>query len=266
MYEQIDGRAEAAEAIRRAAESPSPTARIRLAELAMTSRRPREAADLLTAVAPAVRQGSRDLARLFAYAEAHFLASQGHLDGALAAWERTGEIEGRAGLELLSFLVTSGQGAAALPLAERLLTVARLGGPVGAAEVLIVYDYLREVAAIPDRLVDVVRIVENLPDPARGMPALPRQRFLASLYERQSRPAEALVACERAAETGVFDVDVLAMRARALRALGRSAEAAEAEANLAEIAPGELAPPVRSPILESRERAPQSTAAGAARR
>ncbi len=262
MYEQVERGAEAAAAIRRAAAGPSPFARIRLAELALAGRRMREAAELLTAVAPAVRPGDPDLLRVFSFAEARTLASQGQLEPARVAWERTGEIEGRAGLELLSFLVASRQDAAALPLAERLLTAARLGGPVGAPEVLIVYDYLGEVATDPARLEEVLRIVRSVPDVSRGLPQLPRQRFLAALWERTGRPDEALAACERAADTGVFDVDILAIRARALRALGRLAEAAQAEAVLESVAPGQTLSPVRSPLLGTGSAGPLPRASG----
>ncbi len=266
MYEQIERGPEAAAAIRRAAESPSPFARVRLAELAIAGGRMREAAELLTTDVTAGRGGPPDFVRAFSYAEARFLASQGQLDGARAAWERSGEIEGRAGLELLSVLVSSGQSATALALAERLLAAARLDGPIGAPEVLLVYDYLDEIAALPAQIAEVVRIVESVPERARGLPQLPRQRLLATLYERQGRPADALAACERWGEIGVFDVDLLALRARVLRALGRTEEADQAQAALASVAPGDALPPVRRPLLESRSGAPLPSASGPRRR
>ncbi|HQR47654.1 MAG TPA: hypothetical protein PK598_16780, partial [Thermoanaerobaculia bacterium] len=149
MYEQLGRGPEAAEAIRRAAESPSPFAKIRSAEIALSGRRVKEATDLMNSVVPALRGASPDLARAFSYAEARFFALQGQLDRARAAWERTGEFEGKAGLELLAVLVASGQDEPALELARRLLGAARLGGGVGAPEAVIVYEYLRDLAERP---------------------------------------------------------------------------------------------------------------------
>ncbi|HQR46673.1 MAG TPA: hypothetical protein PK598_11760, partial [Thermoanaerobaculia bacterium] len=93
-----------------------------------------------------------------------------------------------------------------------------------------------------------------------------QQRLLAALYERLSRPAEALLASERARDTGVFDVDVLALRARALRALGRTGEARAAEADLASLAPEESLAPAGSPLTGAGGRLPLPRAAERRRR
>jgi spermidine synthase len=265
MYEEAGRRKEAAAAILRAAATPSPLARVRLAELAMAERRLNEAGKILAAAAPAARTGPPDLARAFAYAEARLAAREGDVERARAAWSRTGEIEGPAGLELLSVYMASGRGTDALELARRLLSAARPGGPIGPPEVEIVYHYLREAASSPERLAEAIRIAGSVPDLSRGLPRLARERLLAELYERSDRPEDALAACTRAGETGVFDVELLGIRARALRALGRAEEAAAVEERLRAVAPGLMVRPVRSPLIDTGAAAPAG-APGAGRR
>jgi len=112
-------------------------------EIALAGRRLKEAADLLNAVAPAVRDGTPDVVRLFSYAEARFFASQGQLDRArLRGSERERSMEGGPRAPVDPRLIRTG-GSGSRPGAPT-LEAARLGGPVGASEVVIVYDFLRD--------------------------------------------------------------------------------------------------------------------------
>ncbi|HKC26220.1 MAG TPA: methyltransferase, partial [Thermoanaerobaculia bacterium] len=251
MYLELDRKDEAAEATRRAMEAGGPLARIRAADLQMKSRDMAGAAKQLEALQAVKSRLSPDEARELAYAEAHFFAATRRIDEATAAYQKTGEIEGTAGVELLSLLAAEGRKEPAFALAERLLGAAHLGGPMTAL-------FVKEVSALVGQLGDdaasaarAASLVERLPEPARGYPRLTRLKVLMLLYEKLSRPADVLRAAEEIAEMGILDSAALSAEARALRALGRAEEAARAEARLAELGPRALARPVASPLLTS---------------
>ena len=257
MYSALEAWEEARLAIGQALSSAtSQQAAIRAAELELAGGNPQGAARLLQ---PITQVASIDVARELAYAQAHFFASQYNLEAAREAFTRTGELAGRAGVELLDLLVTMQEYEAALDLSEQLLAEARFAGPVGKPEVEQIYIKLFQLAASPELANRAVDLAERLPDPGLDFPRHLRFKLLAVLYERLNRPQKALDACEEVERIGVLDFPVMGVHVRALKALGRNEEAAALEARLHQLAPSTAVEPVLSPLLSRSQEVQRAT-------
>jgi spermidine synthase len=251
MYQALNRADEAAEAIRRAMQSGGALAHIRAADLQLKERNLAGAAKQLDSLQAVKARVTPDEARELAYAEAHFLAATRRVDEASAAYQRTGEIDGPAGVELLSLLVSDRRKEPAFALAERVLKAARPGGPVSALLVKEVDALLADLADDAASAARAASLVEKLPDPALGYPKLTRLKILMVLYEKLGRAADVHRCAQDidALGLGDFDPAVLSAEARALRALGRAEDAEKVEKRLSALSPRSLARPVPSPLL-----------------
>lgn len=248
LYRAIGAPNEAREATRRAfALHATPLAIARMADIEMEGGRLADAAKLLARAdewkdaLPADVATERELLR------AHLFIRQGRFQEAEAVLESRGRLEGPEGVELLKALSERGPAEPALALATRLLAKARLGGPLGAPEVASVHDVLRDLGLSNDPT-PALRLVESSSDLLPGFPSNHRNFVLAVLYERANRPADAVVACERAAAGGLLDINLLGIQARALHALGRQVEERRVLDRLGELAPFVVTEPVPSPF------------------
>jgi spermidine synthase len=214
--------------------------RIRLAGLRLEARDVAAARRLLSEaeeVAAASGDGlSPDLVRDAKTMTALLQMAEGRTEEAERSFEEAGILEGPHGVQLVDFLRSRGRDADAVRLAERLLRVARLGGPVGSPEVSGLY--LSLVKLNDERpAARFAELVRTLPPRDAGFPELPRLVTLARICERLGRPAEALAAARAAREKGAFDVAVHLVEWRALVALGDRDEADRLAARLERLSP-----------------------------
>jgi predicted membrane-bound spermidine synthase/tetratricopeptide (TPR) repeat protein len=250
MYDALGLTNEVWEATRRAVGTGSMLARLRAAELEIAVGNLSSAAALLQSIPDDTMTSSPEIAREAAWAKARFLALQGNVEEARAAFEETGEIEGRAGLELLQLYFATGQVEPAQALAERLLRVARPGTRVGKVEVEAVYSMLLGFSNTPEVATEAARVISNLPDPSIDFPEAARFKSLAILYNRLGRSKDALDAAESMEALGILDAQVIAVQARSLRALGRIDRAEVIEKRLRRLDPESLWERVESPLME----------------
>jgi spermidine synthase len=245
MYEMAHEGADAAAARRRArASGATALGLVRDAAAALDAGDTLEAGALLEKARafPLARQA--DVAREHGEAEGRLLAARGDLDGAARALEAVNEIEGPLGVELARSAANRGDAGRAFALAGRLLTAARLEGPVGQQEVSALWEMLRRHASRDPR--GVLRLVRGAPPASAGFAEGARAFTEAVAAEAAGFPADAAAACARVEARGVVSLDLLGLHIRALRALGRTEEAEQLMDRLHRLAPLAITDPVPS--------------------
>ena len=210
--------------------------RIRLAALRLEARDANGARQLLADVS-ADGEGLRpDLVTDLRLLRALLQIADGRVPEAERALDEAGLLEGHYGVELVELFRGLRRDDDVFRLAQRLLRVSRLGGPVGSPEVSDILLALTKLnGERPDRrLVDLVR---SLPPREAGFPELPRLVALARMSERLGRPAEALAAAREAREKGLVALPVQLVEWRALTALGERDEADRLASKLERLSP-----------------------------
>lgn len=223
-------------ATRAAALGSGELGRVRLAKLELEAGDLRAARTLLPDLSAGGAGLSPDLLAetkmLFALLE----IADGRLREAEEALDAIGMLEGPYGVQLVEAWRLRRKDADAVRLAERLLRAARVGGPVGSAQV---NDLYLTLAALNDErpTARIAELVRTLPAPGTGFPEIPRLGALARVSERLGRPAEALAAARSAREKGLVDVAVHLVEWRALVAIGESDEAGRLADRLETLSP-----------------------------
>jgi tetratricopeptide (TPR) repeat protein len=190
----------------------------------------------------------RDVAWERSLVAARVDAARGRFEKAIRSLEQTGVLAGPAGVDLLRGLAANKRPELAVPLAEKLLGAARLGGAVGSEEVAAIYAALLELADAGADPHTLTALVERLPDPALGFPRNDRSLALASLYERSGRFEDAVKTCVAAENGGLLEPPLYAIHIRSLRALNRPEEERRVLARLLDIAPHAILDPAGSPF------------------
>ncbi|HSB64398.1 MAG TPA: fused MFS/spermidine synthase [Thermoanaerobaculia bacterium] len=248
LYRAVGAPNEAGQATRRAyALRATPLATVRMGRIELEANRPAEAANLLARADEAQDALPGDVATEREVLRARLFMRQGRFQEAEAVLEARDRLDGPEGVELLKALSERGLAEPALALAARLLPKARLGGPLGAPEVASLYDVLRSLGLRHDPA-PALRLLETSPHPSLGFPTNQKNVVLAVLYEKAGRPADAVVACERARAAGLVDLNLLGIQVRALHALGRLVEERRVRDRVRELAPLLVTEPVPSPF------------------
>ena len=185
-----------------------------------------------------------DVARERGRARGRLLALRGDFDAATRALESVNELEGPSGVELARSAAEHGDTGRAFALAGRLLSAARLEGPVGQPEVTALWEMLRLHAARDPGA--ALRLVRGSPPASAGFAQGTRALAEAVAAEVAKLPAETAAACARAEAQGFIHMDLLGLHIRALRSLGRPSEAERLEDRLHALAPLAVTDPVPS--------------------
>ena len=154
------------------------------------------------------------------------------------------ELEGPSGVELARSAAEYGDTGRAFALAGRLLSAARLEGPVGQPEVTALWEMLRQHAARDPGA--ALRLVRGSPPASAGFAQGARALAEAAAAEVAKLPADTAAVCARAEALGFIHIDLLGLHIRALRSLGRPSEAERLEDRLHALAPLAVTDPVPS--------------------
>jgi spermidine synthase/tetratricopeptide (TPR) repeat protein len=152
---------------------------------------------------------------------------QGRVEAALAAFS-LGNLDGASGLERLALLSIYGGEDETLAQADRLLA-ARARGALSPGDAARAAEEAGRAARTPEGAARALASLDRRLAADTAVPRLPVLAARATLLERAGRPAEALRACDEAEALSARDLEIPAIRARALRALGRTAEAERVE-------------------------------------
>jgi spermidine synthase len=244
MY--MPGRASEAEAaLQRALDSgPAALGLVRAAAAALDKADTRGAEALLKLADAAPHAGQPDVARERGQVRGRLLTLRGELDAAARALESVGELEGPLGVELARAAAAAGDMNRAFALVGRLLTAARLEGPVGQLQVWALWELLRRLA--PSDPPAALALVRGAPPASAGFAEGPRALAEATAAEAAGLPDDAVAACSRAEAAGIVHLEILGLHIRALRTLGRTAEAERLTDRLRALAPLTATEPVPS--------------------